>query len=117
MSRRTLKYTRALEIDSEFTHLSSDELYNHLQDKGYYWDSNMSRWVYTPDQQNDLPSQLIQIRVTFDKNQVKEVADKVIEALTDMGFRSVKASVIYPCRPPEANDGRIYLTFQPSETL
>lgn len=25
MIRRTLKYTRALEIDSEFTHLSSDE--------------------------------------------------------------------------------------------
>lgn len=117
MSRRTLKYTRALEIDSEFTHLSRDELYSHLQDKGYYWDSNMSRWVYTPGEQNDPASQLIKIRVWYDKNQVKEVADKIIEALTDMGLRSVETSSIYPCRPPKGNDGRIYLTFQPSETL
>ncbi len=67
MSRRTLKYTRALEIESEFTHLSSNELYNYLQNKGYFWDSNMSRWVYTPGEQNDPASQLIKIRVWYDK--------------------------------------------------
>lgn len=117
MNCRTLKYTRALEIDSEFTHLSSDELYNHLQDKGCYWDSNISRWVYTPGEQNDPASQLIKIRVMFDKNQVKEVADKITELLTDFGYRFVESSSIYPCRPPKGNDGRIYLTFQAPEII
>lgn len=117
MSRRTLKYTRALEIESEFTHLSSNELYSYLQDKGYFWDSNMSRWVYTPGEQNDPASQLIKIRVWYDRNQVKDVVEKLTELMTDVGFRSVESSSIYPCRPPKANDGRIYLTFQLSETL
>jgi hypothetical protein len=117
MNCRTLKYTRALEIDSEFTHLSSDELCNHLQDKGCYWDSNISRWVYTPGEQNDPASQLIKIRVMFDKNQVKEVADKITELLTDFGYRFVESSSIYPCRPPKGNDGRIYLTFQAPEII
>jgi len=117
MIRRTLKYTRALEIDAQFTHLSSEELYSHLQNQGYYWDSNMSQWVYTPNEENEPASQFIRIRVMFDKNQVQSVADKVTELMTDVGYRSVERSSIYPCRPPKGNDGRIYLTFQPSEIL
>jgi len=117
MSRRTLKYTRALEIDSEFTHLSCDELYNHLQDKGYYWTSNLSQWVYCPNERNDPPSKLVKIRILYDKNQVKAVSEKLIESMTDTGYRFVESSVIHPSYPPKANDGKIYLTFQPPKTL
>ncbi|MFM6194915.1 MAG: hypothetical protein ACKPEN_09935 [Planktothrix sp.] len=117
MSRKTLKYVKALEIDSEFTHLSGDELYNHLQDKGYYWASSLSQWVYSPEEQNDPPSQVIKIRILHDKNQIKAVAERLTKLMINDGYRFVESSVVHPCYPPRANDSKIYLTFQPSETL
>lgn len=111
MPRQTLKYKRALEIIPEFPHQTSDELYIHLTDEGYYWDSNMQRWIYSASQQNDPPSNTIKVRVWFDKNQVQNVTDKLTELMEDEGYRLIEKSALYPCRPPKANDGRIYLIF------
>ncbi len=66
--RRTTKYLRGLEALPSFQHSSNEELYKELIDSGYYWDANISRWIYTPGEQNDSASTQIKIRVWFDKN-------------------------------------------------
>ncbi len=109
--RRTNKYIKALKIFPDYQHNSNEELYSKLIAGGYYWDPNISQWIYTPGEQNDSASTQIRVRVWFDKNQVQGVADLIVELLADQSFRLVDKSEVYTCRPPKGNDGRVYLTF------
>lgn len=104
-TEKNLKYNKALEIDSEFTHLCEEELFQHLEDRGYCWDIYLYRWLYIPG--------LINIRILCDQNQVGKIADKVTKALANMGLYLVEASRSYPCHPPDAKKSRICLTFRP----
>lgn len=109
--RRTTKYLRALEVFPDHQHDSNDDLYQKLIESNYYWDANVSRWMYTPGEKNDSASTQIKIRIWFDKNQVKEISELVVELLNNQGLRLIEQSEVYRCRPPKGNDGRIYLTF------
>ncbi len=109
--RRTRKYIEACHLKN-LPHSTSSELYQKLIDMDYYWDANMGRWIFAPGQKNDPPSQQIKIRVWADKNRVQDLADEVIEALAEQGFRCIEKSTLYPCRPPKANEARIYLVFE-----
>jgi hypothetical protein len=112
MIKQTRKYLKALEVSDDFFHHTSDELYQYLTVQGYYWDANCGLWIKAADQSNDPPSTQVKIRIWADKNQVIEIAEKAIEALTDQEFRFIEKSIPYPCRPPKANDARVYLTFE-----
>ena len=112
MIKRTRKYLKALESAPDFSHQTSDELYEYLIAQGYYWDANCGLWIQAADQNNDPPSTQIKVRLWADKSQVEGIAEKAIEALTDQGFRFIEKSIPYPCRPPKANDARVYLTFE-----
>lgn len=112
MSRRTKKYIKALEINSSFSHQTSDELYQKLTDDGYWWDSNCQSWIYSPASEQQPPSMTIKVRVWTDKARVKQVAEKIVELMEDEGHRCIDKSDVYPCRPPQANDARVYLTFE-----
>lgn len=112
MIKRTRKYLKALEVSADFSHGTSDELYQHMIAQGYYWDENCGLWIQGADQKNDPPSTQIKVRLWADKNQVENISNKVIEAVTDQGFRFIEKSIPYPCRPPKANDARVYLTFE-----
>jgi hypothetical protein len=112
MIRRTRKYIKARESAPDFSHETSDELYQYLIKSGYYWDADAGVWIKTSSQLNDPPSTLIKIRLWADKNQVEDVAEKVIWALSGERFQLVEKSITYPCRPPKANDARVYLTFE-----
>lgn len=117
MSKKTTKYIKALEINPGYIHTSSDQLYRHLQDNDYFWDSTISSWVHTPSQNNDPPSQLIKIRLWCDKNKAEQVSLTIMELMDSAGYRCLEFSYPYPCRPPKANDSRIYLTFCPPHNL
>lgn len=113
MIRRTIKYIRASEQSEaqNFEHETCDQLYEHLQGLGYYWDNNCQSWIYSPAEENDPPSTTIKIRLWFDKHQVNDVSNKLIELMESDGYRLIEKSTLYPCRPPQANDARIYLRF------
>lgn len=112
MPRKTLKYTRALEVLPDHPHSESSQLYQKLQDSGYYWDSNCSSWVFAPGETNDPATTLIRVRVWADKNRVNEEADLLSEVFTDAGKRLLERSEPYICRPPKANEARVYLVFE-----
>lgn len=113
MSKRTTKYIKALEQSEaqDFEHQSSDQLYEHLQEKGYYWDSNCQNWVFSPAEKNDPASSSVKIRVHFEKTQANDIANKVAELLESGGFKLLDKSKPYICKPPQSNDAMVYLNF------
>lgn len=108
--KRTKKYTGAIDILTH-PHETQDELYSELNRLGWYWDSKQQRWV-RDDRVADPETKFIRIRVLSGTSQVQNVADNVIEAMQERGLRLLEKSPPYPCRPPQQNDSRVYLTFE-----
>lgn len=108
--KRTKKYTGAIDILTH-PHETQDELYSELNRLGWYWDSKQQRWV-RDGRVADPETKLIRIRVLSGTSQVQNVADNVIEAMQERGLRLLEKSPPYPCRPPQQNDSRVYLTFE-----
>lgn len=108
--KQTQKYAGATLILS-FPHNTQDELYAELNRLGWWWNAKTKQW-----KRDDTPakaaSTLIRIRVWAASAKVAEVAQHFIEAASDMGLRLVEKSEPYPCRAPNQNESRIYLTFE-----
>ncbi|MBW4599855.1 MAG: hypothetical protein KME29_09620 [Calothrix sp. FI2-JRJ7] len=60
-------------------------------------------------------SKLIKIRIIAFALKVEQAAEIFIENAEDAGLRLLEKSELYPCRPPNQNDARIYLTFEDVE--
>lgn len=110
--RRTQKYSKACEILS-ISHSSQDELYSELNRLGWYWNSKNKQWER--DDRIAVESKLIKVRVWANSEIVEELADLFIEQSSEIGIRFLEKSKPYPCRPPNQNESRIYLTFEDSE--
>jgi hypothetical protein len=108
--KQTQKYSGACSILT-FPHTSQDELYQELNRLGWWWDAKVKKWA-----RDDTPareaSNLIRIRVMASADKVSELAQHFIEASSDMELRLIEQSQPYPCRPPNQNESRIYLTFE-----
>jgi len=54
----------------------------------------------------------IKIRVIADSRVVEDIANKLIDDAANLEMRFIEKSKTYPCRPPNQNESRIYLTFE-----
>ena len=57
-------------------------------------------------------NKIIKVRLIADKNNINSIAEKTINTMAVAGFKFIEKSKKYPCRPPNENESRIYLTFE-----
>lgn len=111
--KQTQKYSSACRILS-FPHANQDELYSELNRLGWYWQPKQKKW-----ERDDTPAReatnLIRVRVMASNKKVAEVAQHFVEASGDMGLKLIEQSEPYPCRPPNQNESRVYLSFEDAE--
>lgn len=125
MPKMTAKYAGALAIASKaFRHtdpLPNDNdqegLYTALQQRGYFWDSQIKQWEYHEPEAADDPTPLVMIRIWSDIEITSEMADDLQAALAEFprtkGWQLIERSTPYQCRPPKQLEARIYLKFLP----
>lgn len=113
MAKMTKKYSLALEIAPEFSHSDHESLYSHLSGMGYWWNSRAQSWVFVEPEDSHPPSSVIRVRVMTANTLVAKAANELAERFELDGYVLSDVSKIYPCRPPNNNDGRVYLTFIP----
>ncbi|MEB3881948.1 hypothetical protein [Lyngbya sp. CCY1209] len=111
MIRKTLKYKQAIAIAPDYPHQTQEELYEHLRGKSYFWDSKQGEWEFVNPEDSDPPSKTIRVRVMTGRDLIPHAVDAITDILEVDGFTLLDVSPVYPCRPPKANDGRVYLTF------
>lgn len=111
MIRRTFKYDQAIAIAPDYPHATQEALYEHLQDRDLFWNSKTGYWESIKPEDSDPPSDAIRVRVMTGRDRVSDIADRISELLEAEGFILSETSRVYPCRPPKANDGCVYLTF------
>ena len=106
--KQTQKYSQACRILT-FPHHTQDELYSELNRLGWWWNAKKKQWA-----RDDTPAKeatnLIRVRLMASSQKVSEVAQHFVEASNDMGLRLVEQSEPYPCRPPNQNESRVYLS-------
>lgn len=108
--RQTQKYVKACERLT-FPHRHQEQLYSELNRIGYWWNSKKKEW----ERDDRIPkeaSTVFKIRVMGASDKVDLLADHIIEQSAEMGLELVERSAPYPCRPPQQNDSRIYLSFR-----
>ena len=117
MPRQTGKYRTAFRLSGELNFKgnsdSHDELYNFLNKNNYFWNSKAKKWekveyIASP------PSEVISIRITYNLDELLSASKSVISALESKGYKLLESSKVYPNRPPNTKDGRIYLKFMPN---
>jgi len=112
MIRSTRKYRKAKRIAPVFRHATNAQLYQHLIGRGYAWDKRQQEWVKVQAGDNNPPDKQIHIRVTTNHQQVDAIAETIAGWGENAGYRLISKSVVHLCRPPKANDGRVYLTLE-----
>lgn len=105
--KQTQKYSGALRILT-FPHSTQDELYAELNRLGWFWQSKSKEWRRS----EQATTTLVKVRVMGATTQVSELAQHFVEAAGDIGLRLLEQSAPYPCRPPNNNESRIYLSFE-----
>ena len=111
MTRQTDKFIKALTISGQSSNTPHQIVYQFLAERGFYWDSTSKQWIFTDPEQNDPPSSLYKIRVWAATEEVEAIAQAVIVGLHQQGYQLSEKSIPYICRPPKANESRIYLSF------
>jgi hypothetical protein len=107
--KQTQKYRKACEQLS-YPHSNQEELYCELNRLGWFWNSKNKEWL-RDDRPPQPASASIKVRVWAASDKVELAAEHFVESAGEMGLRLVEQSEPYPCRPPQQNDSRIYLTF------
>lgn len=115
MPRMTRKYRAALtcarDVGLQTDVEDQDTLYAGLMDLGYHWDPDAGGWEYhDPDQAHD-PLTTVRIRVWAALDMVDLMVDDMLMSMDD--FKLVSRSKVYPCRPPNQKEGRVYLVLLP----
>ncbi len=108
--KQTAKYRKACEVLT-YPHTNQDELYSELNRLGWYWNSENKQWIRDLTPPNPTTN-LIRVRVWAAKEKVSNAAELFIENAETNGLRLLEKSEPYPCRPPNQNESRIYLTFE-----
>jgi hypothetical protein len=107
--KQTQKYSKACQRLT-FPHDTQDQLYAELNRLGWFWNSKKKDW-YRDDTHAREATNLVKVRVWASASKVRQAAELFIETAEDNGLRFVEKSEPYPCRPPNQNESRIYLTF------
>lgn len=114
MPKRTIKYSKALEV-AETLQISQvndqERLYRDLNAGGFFWDATTKTWERSHEPA-DPPTQLIRVRVWTDSAKVRGASQQIKTVLEQSGYELVEQSDPYSCRPPKQLESRIYLTFQ-----
>ena len=118
MARRTAKYVsaEAVGLKNGYEWQTAEQLYELLQGDNFLWDSEKGQWLDLDAIPAQPASIKIMVRVWTDKDKVGEVAQAVINKMLPDYELIQNSSKIYPCRPPQHNDARIYLEFMRSNS-
>lgn len=114
MPRQTRKYVAAMRIAETLgieSRDSQENLYDALNSRGYFWESDQGEWQRTTEPPDPV-TEVLRIRVWADASKVEAMADQVVAALTGCGHEILEISKAYPCRPPKQLESRVYLTFK-----
>ena len=115
MAKMTVKYSAAMHLAYSLQVSPSEDqnsLYGELAKRGYWWDSKQAKWVDLVDEPANPPTRLVNIRVWADKDAVEQMADDLVRAMQYCNLQLEKRSQVYPCRPPQQLEGRVYLMFK-----
>lgn len=117
MPKMTAKYSSALTVARQekiSTAGIQEDLYQSLQEIGYFWNSDRKEWEHHAIEEADDPTPFVLVRVWADAEIVEDVADDVTKGLKRL-YNLVERSQPYPCRPPKQLESRVYLRFVPRE--
>ena len=113
MPKKTAKYKAALEQLARLNIKASSNQetdYRKLAEKGYQWDCRAGEWLCLDSLPAKPATDLTRVRVWAARDSVQHCAEQVLQSLTQAGFQLIEMSEPYPCRPPQQNESRIYLT-------
>jgi hypothetical protein len=116
MPKKTVKYIAALTVLRNLGEpgigLDAEHDYDALAELGYQWDAKKGKWINVSKLPSQPASTLLRIRVWAAKGQAHAAAMVAAQALHERaGWNLLEESAPYPCRPPQQNDERVYLTF------
>jgi len=57
---------------------------------------------------------LVKIRLIAGEERVDEMAERVVKSLEGAGYEVIEWTKPYPCRPPEADKLRVYISAVPN---
>jgi len=115
MPKMTAKYTAALKVLRSHGEPNigqdSGRDYETLEEIGFQWDSKKGQWVNVKALPANPASKVLRVRVWAARGQAHDAAMVVARALHEQaGWNLLEESAPYPCRPPQQNDERVYLT-------
>lgn len=116
MPKMTAKYTAALKAlralgETEIGQ-DSERDYATLEEIGYQWDSKQGKWINVKAMPANPASTVLRVRVWAAKGKTGDAVHVISGALHQQaGWNLIDQSAPYPCRPPQQNDERVYLTF------
>ena len=117
MPKMTVKYSTALKI-AQSEKIDTDhreQMYDDLQEAGWFWDSDQKQWFYTPLDEGEAPTPQVMLRVWADSEIVEEAAEDLIDLIkrSKLPWQLLEKSTPYRCRPPKQRESRVYLKFLP----
>ncbi|MFA5836206.1 MAG: hypothetical protein WC837_04535 [Bellilinea sp.] len=59
---------------------------------------------------------LVKIRLIAGHGRAEDIADKLVSTLEDAGYEVIELTSPYPCRPPEDDKSRVYISAVPNQT-
>ena len=120
LPRMTVKYKRARStaVQNEIVpdNYDRDELYQRLNQAGWWWDSKAKEWVQFTDEPANEPTPLIMVRVWASQENIAQAVGAVNSAFAN-GYAIIQESDPYPCRPPKQRESRVYLQFVPTQGM
>jgi hypothetical protein len=102
MIKKTRKFISATGVavvkDATRRWESADEVYAHLQERGYQWDQRKGEWIHAPlsSAPPNGESGLVRIRVNANADEIDEIVDWLISAVNVTGSECLEVSVAYP---------------------
>lgn len=119
MPRMTAKYKGALGVAKWHeipTEGNQEDLYQRLQEAGWFWNSQAKAWEEYDIADADEPSPLVMVRVWADAEIVEDAADDITRRVKALKWQLVEKSRPYACRPPKQREARVYLKFLPQRS-
>ena len=115
MPKMTAKYTAALKVLRSLGEPNigedSGRDYEALEERGFQWDAKKGQWINVKALPANPASTVLRVRVWAAHGTAHQAAMLVAQALHERaGWNLLEESAPYPCRPPQQNDERVYLT-------
>lgn len=60
---------------------------------------------------------MVKVRVITDTDDAQRVSERVVQALEEEGFQVIEWTEPIPCKPPDEDKSRVYLTALPNAPL